>query len=125
MGVYCHKPRWDCEEDYPCGACSKERGAEEGKKDDKDKPRVGLVPPKAALELAKVMTHGAEKYGDKNWRLVADHRYLDALGRHYLELLMVEGNGQVAKDHDSGLPILAHIAANALILLEKELTKGE
>lgn len=38
-----------------------------GKKDDKDKLRYDLIPWCIDEELAKVVTHGAEKYGENNW----------------------------------------------------------
>jgi len=46
-----------------------------GKKFDSEKPKMHLLPPKALLEVAKVLTFGAEKYGEENWREVADLRH--------------------------------------------------
>ena len=88
---------------------------------DSDKPRLDLLPKDALLEVAEVMTHGAEKYGDNNWRECKPgelHRYVAALYRH----LFAYELGQ-DKDEDSGLRHLAHAATNILFLMH--LTKGE
>lgn len=37
-------------------------------KHDGDKPRLDLLPPEALIEIAHVLTHGADKYGAYNWR---------------------------------------------------------
>lgn len=39
----------------------------EGRKDDANKPRYDLIPPEWLDGPAKVLTVGAEKYGDRNW----------------------------------------------------------
>ena len=40
----------------------------EGKKFDSEKPKMYLLPPKALIEVSKVLTFGAEKYDEENWR---------------------------------------------------------
>lgn len=83
-------------------------------KHDSGKSRPGLLPPEALLAVSRVMAHGAEKYEAHNWRKVDDRaRYVDALLRHLLAYLAGED-----EDPDSGLPTLAHVACNALFLLE-------
>jgi hypothetical protein len=69
------------------------------------------------------MTYGAAKYGDDNWREVEAYRYLDALGRHLAQASGVSLQGEPESDSDpeSGLLHLAHVACNALFLLEKKL----
>lgn len=94
-----------------------------GMKFDNDKPRTELLMkgmPRALLEVAKVLTHGAEKYDAHNWKLVdrGEDRYWGAKSRH--ELLRASGEDF---DTDSGLLHLAHEACNALFLLELELVK--
>ena len=37
------------------------------KKYDENKERFDLIPPKPLFELARTYTHGAAKYGDRNW----------------------------------------------------------
>jgi len=38
-------------------------------KNDKDKPRMDLLPPKALVGIAKIMTYGAVKYADFNYKM--------------------------------------------------------
>ena len=69
----------------------------------------------ALEEVVKVGTDGAIKYSDSGWREVenGEQRYLDALGRHLLAF-------QKGEDRDplSGSRHLAHVAWNALAVLE-------
>lgn len=83
-----------------------------GTKHDTGKPRASLLPGDALLLVAKVFTDGAAVYGAHNWRHVAPERYTDALARHVCKYLAGESH-----DAESGSPHMAHIAANALILL--------
>ena len=88
-------------------------------KHDSKKNRMELLPPDALIATAQVFSHGAEKYTDRNWEkgegIVWD-RYIGALQRHFQ--LFVAGEDT---DPDSGFPILAHIACNALFLLSSHL----
>ena len=81
------------------------------RKDDAGKPRIHLLPTEALLGAARVMTHGAEKYSDHNWRKAASwNRYYDAAQRH----LML---WQLGEDTDeSGLPAIDHAACSVLML---------
>lgn len=58
--------------------------ASTGIKLDADKPMMELIPPRAELALARVLTFGARKYAPDNWRQVPDleRRYLAAALRH-------------------------------------------
>jgi len=89
-----------------------------GKKHDAGKPMMGLIPGEAELELAKVLTFGAEKYGADNWREVpnAKVRYTSAMHRH----LNAVKRGEVLDD-ESGLSHLGHAAACLMFLLEMEM----
>lgn len=80
---------------------------------DSGKPLFSLIEPKFALELAKVLTMGAEKYGPEDWKTTdnAHRRYLDALHRHLNAFERGEMN-----DPESGQSHLAHVAANAMFL---------
>jgi hypothetical protein len=97
---------------------------ESGAKLDAGKIRVGLFFkdfPRALLEVAKVVTYGANKYTPSGWVDVpnGDERYEDALGRHLLE-------GNITKyDEESELLHLAHRAWNALSTLELYLREQE
>jgi hypothetical protein len=71
----------------------------------------------AMLEVARVLTFGASKYGANNWQTLANFtdRYYAAILRH----LFAHGGGET-KDPESGLPHLAHAACGALFLLSDE-----
>lgn len=94
-----------------------------GAKHDAGKVRAGLLVkdfPHALTAVARVATFGAQKYAAHSWKTVpgAEERYHDALHRHTL----AKYSGEIS-DPESGLPHAAHIAWNALALLELELTK--
>jgi hypothetical protein len=91
----------------------------EGTKHDNGKPRWDLLQWTALSSVVDVMTFGATKYAPDNWRLVPDWRarYSAALMRHFAAWRRGE-----QFDGESGLPHLAHVAWNALSLLELELT---
>lgn len=83
-------------------------------KHDSGKVRMSLVPPNALKQVAAVMTYGAKKYAPNNFLKGTEYsRYLDALGRHWNDY-----NSGENIDPESKLPHLAHIACNAMILLE-------
>lgn len=88
-----------------------------GRKDDAGKPRWSLVPEQAMEDVVKVLTYGARKYGDDNWREVDDgpRRYYDAAMRH----LMAYRQGAWTDD-ESGLPHLAHAVASLLFIMALE-----
>ena len=91
-----------------------------GKKYDTDKPRLDLVLgdfADALQEVGKVGTIGAAKYDDGNWLLVdnAQERYSSAMLRHYFQYK------QEPLDCETGLSHLAHVAWNALAVLELSL----
>lgn len=88
-----------------------------GVKFDEGKPRVGLIMSRAILEVAKVGTFGAAKYGDHNYRKgLKWSRLVDAALRHFVAYLAGE-----RLDKESGLSHLAHVAWNILTLLEFEI----
>lgn len=89
-----------------------------GRKDDKAKSRLDLLPGRATLRVGDVLGHGARKYGDENWRRVegAKRRYRAAALRHMMADLAGEG-----ADPESGIEHLAHAACSLLFVLELEL----
>ncbi len=93
-----------------------------GKKYDEGKLRYDLLDPFALREVARVISFGAAKYGDDNWRELADakKRYAAALMRHFEAWRMGE-----TLDKDSGIHHLAHCATNALFLLWFERGDGK
>jgi hypothetical protein len=79
-----------------------------GVKFDGEKVRMILLAPKGLEEEARVMTFGAEKYGDYNWRKgIHISRYLSAALRHIFSVAKGE-----FLDPESGLSHLAHAKAN-------------
>ncbi len=89
----------------------------EGRKDDSGKPRWDLLPFGALEEVARVLTFGARKYADDNWKKVPDlrRRYLAASLRHVYSWRKGE-----AKDPETGLHHLAHAACCLLFVLSYE-----
>ena len=86
-----------------------------GIKFDAAKPRMGLLPPKALLSVASVMTFGAQKYAPNNWKYVEDgpNRYLDAALRHLAYYM----DGEV-QDPESNLPHLSHAICCLMFILD-------
>ena len=96
------------------------RGKVYGRKYDDDKTRMDLLMggcAKSLEQVAKVLTFGAKKYNDDNWRLVPDaqKRYHAALHRHLNAYY--QGN---KLDDETGLSHLAHALCCLLFLLEFE-----
>lgn len=92
------------------------------KKFDEGKRRYTLVPPQALAAVARVLTHGAEKYGDDNWRKAfpgGEDRYLDATLRHIEAWRMGE-----RQDESTGESHLAHAVCSLLFVLNSEEVEG-
>lgn len=93
----------------------------EGVKHDQEKPRMDLLPMDALVEVAKVLTFGAKKYGDHNWEKgIAVHRLRAAQLRHDAAVEMGE-----LYDSESGLIHTAHKACDALMELAMRLRHGK
>lgn len=89
-------------------------GAESAKADN-GKPNLSLVPKQIIYEMEKVRAFGVNKYKDpENWRKVEIERYHQALLRHTLAVW----NDINARDEESGLLHLSHIATNIAFILE-------
>ena len=85
----------------------------EGVKFDKGKRRVDLVPTEAINALADILTAGAVKYGEHNWRHGMDwSRVYGAAQRH---LLAFWGGDDI--DDESGMPHLWHALTNIAFLV--------
>ena len=89
-----------------------------GIKYDSAKPKMNLLPPKAILEVAKVLTFGAEKYDAENWRKLDDlqNRYTAGALRH----IFAHMDGEEL-DPETNLSHLAHALCCLLFKLEIEL----
>jgi hypothetical protein len=85
-----------------------------GKKYDTDKLRFDLLPVKEIEQLVDVLTYGAKKYSDNNWKKVRpfNSRYYGALQRH----LSLWRQG-IKIDEESGKTHLSMVFCNALFLL--------
>lgn len=103
---------WDVIEKDPLGKDAKNPGS----KLDAGKPRAAILGDfgRALLEVAKVGTYGTNKYSEKGWLVVPNgvKRYSDALYRHLLK------ESYEDHDEDSELSHAAHVAWNALAVLE-------
>lgn len=91
-----------------------------GVKYDNDKPRYSLMPQDALHEVVKVLTYGAKKYSDDNWKKVPDlqRRYKDAAGRHEYQ-----GNSNDF-DEETGLYHLAHKICCDIFRLQDKIDKA-
>ena len=93
-----------------------------GRKNDKEKPRWDLLPYREVEEVVKVLTHGAEKYEDDNWKYVEPgyNRYFAATMRHLVLWKLGE-----KIDKDSRLNHLAHAICCLLFMLWKDKEGGQ
>jgi hypothetical protein len=96
-----------------------------GVKDDREKAMMSVVFrdfARALEAVGDVGTYGVRKYAAHGWETVPDRerRYMDAMIRHMLAHLRGE-----KQDAESGLDHLAHMAWNALCVLELEQRKGD
>lgn len=96
-----------------------------GAKDDKAKPMAGVLLDfsRALQTVVDVGTYGAKKYTRTGWATVPEgsQRYLDAMMRHLLAMDV----DQDGLDKETGLPHLAHVAWNALAVLELQARRKE
>ena len=99
-----------------------EEKEEEGIKYDTEKPKMNLLPPKAVIEVAKVLTFGAEKYDAENWRKLDNlqSRYTAGALRH----IFAHMDGEQL-DPETKLSHLAHALCCLLFKLEIELEDAE
>ena len=90
----------------------------DGIKYDNEKPRWSLLPWVAVNEIVKVLTYGAKKYDDDNWKKVEpfEDRYFSAMLRHLIDWK----NGEKT-DKETGLSHLAHAGCCLLFLLWREI----
>ena len=84
-------------------------------KADSGKPILSLVPVEIIKEIEKTRSYGLKKYHNPdNWKKVELERYHEALLRHTLAIW----NDVSARDSESGLLHLSHIATNVAFILE-------
>jgi len=95
----------------------------EAVKNDKDKPRMYLLPPKALLGIAKIFTYGAKppKYSEHNYKLGKGldwDRMYSACLRH----LNAWNDGEDI-DRESGKPHLWHAGCCIMMLIDQTESK--
>jgi hypothetical protein len=79
---------------------------------DDNKPKFHLIDPYWHEGVAEVLTFGAEKYSEDNWKNDVDlKRYISSLERHINEIK--KGN---FFDDETNLQHAAHIACNSMFL---------
>ena len=93
-----------------------------GIKYDNEKPKMHLLPPNSIFEVAKVLTFGANKYDEENWRKLEslETRYISGALRHIFH----HNSGDIL-DEESGLSHLAHAICCLLFTLEIQLEDKE
>ena len=84
------------------------------KKDYIGKPMVSLVQTPFILDIAKVLTFGAKKYGKNNWKNI-DKKEIDRLKDSLLRHTLAYTSGDLI-DPDTGLSHSAHAACNLMFL---------
>jgi hypothetical protein len=93
----------------------------QGSKNDVGKVQLDLLPRIALVKIARVLEHGATKYGRLNYQKgLAWRRCAGAALRHLFSWISGETN-----DPESGLNHLAHCACSLMFLLEYETTRPE
>jgi hypothetical protein len=90
-----------------------EQKQEPGKKFDSGKPRYDLLPPDVLAEVVKIMTDGAEKYGERNWEAGMSWSRPFAAAMRHLWAFWDRQN----IDPESGSPHLAHAIVNLIFLM--------
>ncbi len=79
---------------------------------DSGKPKMSLLDPRFMIAMAVVLGFGEEKYGPANWmKGLPWSKLIDSAERHLAMVKM----GEVI-DYESGMPHLAHLACNAMML---------
>lgn len=84
---------------------------------DTGKPQFSLIPQEALLEVAKVFTYGAEKYGVFNYSNGMEYlRYIDAAQRHINQWLRGEDIDESETNH------LSNAIASLMMVLDNQKT---
>ena len=89
---------------------------EKGTKYDIGKLRYDLIPAEVLEGLAEVLTYGANKYADDNWKHVPMWKYEAAMFRH-----INDWRKGLESDEESRLHHLKHALANVAFLLYSDL----
>lgn len=109
MGLYEHQNR-------PATKVDNDGNKEEstGVKFDQDKPRFDLVPQGPYYKVVELYTHGAKKYGDRNWEKgIVFSRLIAAAQRHLHSFVCGEN-----EDRESGCHHLASVVFYCFAMME-------
>lgn len=88
-------------------------------KDDKEKPRVSMIPTDVLMDIAKAFTYGANKYGEYNYSLGIEYtRLYDAAQRHMNSWIMGEDIDESTNHH------IDHAIAS-LIMLKHQINNNK
>jgi hypothetical protein len=85
----------------------------EGNKWDENKLRYDLIPPDGLVDIVKILTDGATKYGERNWELGMSWSRLYAAAMRHLQAWAIREDN----DPESGMFHMAHACTNLLFLL--------
>ncbi len=96
------------------------KALKEATKADSGKIRVDLLSTPAILGLAQVLTFGAKKYADDNWRSGGGLAWRRVIGAAMRHLLAFSGGEDL--DPESGLPHIDHLMCCAMFLSEYQKT---
>lgn len=86
-----------------------------GGKQSKSPYRCDLLPAQATLTVASVLSYGAGRYGDNNWRKIDLKDHLN----HVLTHIFAHLAGDKSDDH------LGHAACRMMMALEQSLTEKD
>ena len=89
---------------------------QEGTKFDGDKARYDLIPPEVEEAIARVLTFGASKYGDRNWEKGLDWGRVYAAQRRHMGAWW---SGE-DRDPETGMPHTWHAACCLAFLVAYE-----
>lgn len=88
---------------------------QQAKRYNQGKPQYSLIDYSALEPLVRVLEFGADKYSRDNWRKGLDQKeLLNSLMRHVGDLIDAVNEKRAEIDHESMLPLIGHIMANAM-----------
>ena len=95
--------------------------SERGIKDVEGKLRFDLIPPEAMVEIAKVFTEGATRYGDRNWEKgIPVGECVAAIERHLTRFKLGQDFNPKTECHEA-----AHMAFWCMVLISQSFGKKE
>lgn len=104
----------------------KENPVKVGTKHDDGKLPWHLLPWREVEEVVRVLKHGADKYGEENWKSLEypQQRYFSAAQRHLVAWWTARSDSET-RDRESRLNHLAHAACCLLFILHFERSRKD